>query len=266
VNRLFGGNFGDYVVEEDWDNLIILDACRYDLFAECNTIDGTLHRFHSRGSHTGEFVQQNFGDQEFPDIVYIDSNPNPMSVDMGFAAAIEVWDSGWDEQLHTVPPETMVEYTLKANVEYPHKRLISHFLQPHYPWVGPRGQEFMADHGYVSQHAGNEHVWIQLEKGELDRDTLWEMYKENLEVTLPYVAELIDNLNGKTVVTSDHGNAFGEYGVYGHPPQYYIPPLVKVPWLEVPHSERKEIRAKDETERFGRADISEDQLRDLGYL
>ena len=43
-------NDGTHIMDEDWDNLIILDACRYDLFEEVNTIDGTLESRISLGS------------------------------------------------------------------------------------------------------------------------------------------------------------------------------------------------------------------------
>lgn len=208
MNRLFGGNFGDYVMEQDWDNLIILDACRYDLFKRVNPIEGQLHRFHSRGSHTGEFVQQNFQGESLLDTVYVSSNPNPAEeANAEFASVEEVWRSEWDESLHTVPPESMVKRTKDAEEKFPNKRLISHFLQPHYPWIGPNGREFMSEYDYTPQNQDN-HIWMQLRNGELDTERVWDVYEENLRITFPHVQELVNSLNGKTVVTSDHGNAF----------------------------------------------------------
>jgi hypothetical protein len=184
MNSLFGGNFGDYVMKKDWDNLIILDACRYDIFVDINIIKGQLQSFHSRGSHTGEFVRQNFQDGSFLDTVYVSSNPNPAAdANAEFASIEEVWESGWDEELHTVPPETMMKRTIAVDDEFPNKRLITHFLQPHYPWVGPSGQDFMSEHGYAPQHR-EDHIWIQPRNGELDLEKVWDVYKENLRVTL----------------------------------------------------------------------------------
>lgn len=266
INQLFGGNFGSYVMEQDWDNLIILDACRYDLFKQVNPIDGSLSKFHSRGSHTGEFVQQNFKDDSFLDTVYVSSNPNPAEeANAEFASVQEVWELGWDESLHTVSPESMVEYTIDAEERFPNKRLISHFLQPHYPWIGPEGREFISEHGYTPGNR-DDHIWIQLRNGELDSERVWEVYEENLRVTFPYVQQLINELNGKTVVTSDHGNAFGEWSVYDHPPKAYISPLVQVPWLEVPYEERKDITASRNGEKFTDRQLPKEKLRDLGYI
>ena len=47
-------------MKEDWDNLIVLDACRYDMFKEINTIKGNLERGISRGSATSQFLIENF--------------------------------------------------------------------------------------------------------------------------------------------------------------------------------------------------------------
>jgi hypothetical protein len=64
LNRLYHtrGNRRAYnpdgvdVLAEDWDNLLILDACRYDAFAARADLPGRLERRRSRGSHTSEFL------------------------------------------------------------------------------------------------------------------------------------------------------------------------------------------------------------------
>lgn len=266
MNGFFGGNQGEYVLDQDWDNLIILDACRYDVFAECNTLDGELKSFHSRGSHTGEFMEQNFRGGKFPEIGYVSANPNPAEVDAEFAAVKPLWNEAWDNELHTVPPEPVVDATLEVTNQFPKKRLIIHLLQPHYPWIGPKGREFHEEHGYtaLTQH---RNIWIRMREGEISPETVWEVYRENLEVTLPHINQLVNNLRGKTVVSSDHGNAFGEFGVYGHPARAYIKCLTRVPWFVPPYDERKEIKTATTTEELS-ADIgaTREQLRNLGYL
>jgi hypothetical protein len=265
MNYSIGGNLGENIIEKDWDNLIILDACRYDIFEETNTLDGELSSFHSLGSHTGEFIEQNFSRDSYYDVVYVSANPSPAKeAGAEFAAVDEVWRSGWDETLSTVPPEIMMDRTLEAEREFPNKRIITHFLQPHYPWIGPEGQKFMSEYGYQPQ-TRDGHIWMQLKSGEVSFERLWKVYRENLQVVLPYVEKLHSELSGKTVITSDHGNAFGEWGVYGHPPRTYISSLTKVPWLELPYERRKSIISVREGENF-EEDIPEDRLRDLGYI
>lgn len=264
MKKVFGGNRGDYVMEQDWDNLIIIDACRYDVFHECNTLKGDLSKFKSRGSHTGEFMEQNFAGTAYPNTVYVSANPNPAEVNAGFAAVESVWDTAWDDKLHTVPPSAMADYTLQAHNNHPNKRLISHFIQPHYPWIGPKGREFMKEHGYRPLYKSDD-IWLQMRAGDISKERVWEVYKENLKVLMPHLEELVDQLPGKTVITSDHGNAFGEWQIYGHPPGVYVPELVEVPWLEVPYSNRKTISENDSVESITE-EVPEERLRDLGYI
>ncbi|PTD94211.1 hypothetical protein C9439_03950 [archaeon SCG-AAA382B04] len=63
-----------------------------------------------------------------------------------------------------------------------------------------------------------------------------EAYETSLTKTLRSVENLTEEVNGRIVVTSDHGEAFGENGVYGH--GYYsacrdLDVLREVPWLWV---------------------------------
>ncbi|MDL0143566.1 hypothetical protein PNP83_00890, partial [Halobacterium salinarum] len=63
-NIYFSSKYGEgaKVVEKDWDNLIILDACRYDYFKNANStniIEGELGKSVSRGSHSREFMEKN---------------------------------------------------------------------------------------------------------------------------------------------------------------------------------------------------------------
>lgn len=67
---------------------------------------------------------------------------------------------------------------------------------------------------------------------------------------LDHAEELIQYLNGKSIVTSDHGELLGEPVLpptvreYGHPANLYTPELCVVPWLEVPASGRRDTTAE----------------------
>jgi len=83
-------------------------------------------------------------------------------------------------------------------------------------------------------------MWVELDPSSLlsvgrngTRETLEEYYEENLRLAMEQVVELVQELEGKVVVTSDHGEAFGEQGVWEHHIETHIPALVEVPWLEV---------------------------------
>lgn len=241
---------GTKIMNEDWDNLVILDACRYDLFQETNTIDGNLESRISMGSSTPEFLNRNFKNSSHYDTVYVCAIPmiEEQGVHENFHDTIRVWRSDWDKESQTVLPEDMADQVRKAADKYPNKRIIAHFLQPHYPFIGPTGKEIphpsVEGPGLSDRNDDSaKYVWKQLREDDIDSELVWKAYKENLELVLPHVEDLISDLTGRTVVTSDHGNGFGKYGVYGHPTHrsLYLKDLVKVPWLVIEDSKRKEI-------------------------
>ena len=55
-------NTGFFVMEEEWDYLLVLDACRYDYFAEeyPKFLHGELQKKRSRGSSTSDWLLKNF--------------------------------------------------------------------------------------------------------------------------------------------------------------------------------------------------------------
>jgi len=65
------------------------------------------------------------------------------------------------------------------------------------------------------------------------RETALQYHEENLRIALESVAELVEELDGRVVVTADHGEAFGEQGTWEHHIETHIPPLVEVPWLKL---------------------------------
>jgi len=264
---IFWGSRGINIPQADWDNLIILDACRFDLFEAQNSMDGELSAARSRGTHTGQFMERNFGGLSFPDTVYVSANPNPAQVGASFHDIVPLWESAWDEELQTVSPEAVVKATMKAAENYPDKRLIIHFLQPHYPWIGPEGRRYMEEHSYWPQ-TQSENVWTRLRRGDVSKHEIWAVYQENLEVTLPHVETIVEELSGKSVVTSDHGNAFGEWDVYGHPGSTYIEPLVRVPWFVADWEERKHIVSGSASQSLSslQGSVDEEHLEALGYM
>ena len=231
-------NRGIFVMAEDWDNLIILDACRYDTFKEVTGID-VDYRI-SRGSGTEEFLIENFANRKFNDTIYVTANPQvDVFVRDSFYKVISVWKYSWDNELNTVLPQTVVDYALEAKERFPDKRLIIHFIQPHYPFIKDPEIKF--------------EDW---KKGRISLDEIYKAYKRNLEAVIPYAFQLAKALDGKSVITSDHGEAFGEWAlpfpvkVVTHLNYIHIPVLVKVPWLVFESEERREIRFGNEKQRL----------------
>jgi len=270
-----GVNFFD----EDWDNLLILDACRYDTFKENHDLPGKLESKVSRGSQTGEFLKANFDGRTLTDTVYVTSNPwlshdrSVGKIETETHATINVWEEdGWDDEVGTVLPETMNTYALQAAKDYPDKRLVVHYVQPHHPFINS-DTEF----DKVPPGAPDKPVlfWKRIMTGDINigDKQLWDAYVDNLQCVLPYVERLMKELPGKTVVTADHGNLIGDrinpipIKGYGHPGGLYVPQLVNVPWLEYENGDRKQITDEPPVERDGSVDDSviEDRLRNLGY-
>lgn len=262
-SRRVRGRSAQPFFERDWDNLIILDACRYDLFAEENTIKGDLEKRHSMASNTREFFQRELT-ETYPGTVYLTANPNLHPDDeQRFHRVVRLWETDWDEDLNTAPPDQVAETALETASEYPNKRLVVHFVQPHRPFIGDTGRR-------LSEQYDQQTLWQQLNDGtiSIDGTTLWNAYRENLRLALPHVERLVTEFEGKTVVTSDHGNAFGEYGVYGHPARCHIPPLVTVPWLTTPFDTRKTVTDGELGHEAATVDSDavSKRLADLGYV
>lgn len=274
-HRKVRGRTGRRIVEADWDSLVILDGCRYDLFADVNDLDGELTSVVSRGSHTGEFLRRNFkaDDQVYGDIVYVSANPQLRNhgVEQYFFETVPVWEQAWDDDVNTVHPADMTSVVADVADRFPHKRIVAHYVQPHYPFIGATGRQIehrtIEGDGIISVESQAERsIWELLRDGDVSEDVVWSAYRENLEIALDHVSDLVETLSGKTVVTSDHGNAFGQFGVYGHPSRRFLESLVKVPWLETPTRERREIVAEERRESDVEPSESvDDRLAHLGY-
>lgn len=270
------------VFSEDWDTLVILDACRYDAFETTNSIPGTLTARLSKGSATTEWLRANFHERDLTDTVYTTANPQLArhrdQWDVNLHRTNDVWlEEGWDEHTGTVLAETMTEAALAAVEDFPHKRHVVHYMQPHYPFV--QSSTTFDENHLDTIKAGNdgpagENVWNQKFLGHLDvsREQLWRLYRGNLEYVLEHVESLLDELTGKTVVTSDHGNYVGERASpvpireYGHPRGLYDDMVVRVPWLEHESGSRREIVADTAADPASvDTEVIEQRLEHLGY-
>jgi len=280
-------------LQSDWDYCLVLDACRYDVFSEIydEYLDGTLEKRRSVGSSTPEWAYRNF--TECHDIAYFSGNPfiNDLGIPLNelkwgasceyewtasdhITEVFDVWKSGWDDDLGTVPPGGITEafWNNRDAVERT-ERTVLHYMQPHAPYLsrgkgqklkqiqkGIRKQEAVAngeaeadggtlasvgdtlrpkvervlDGSELAQKAG---LWLELDPADVMKNGTQEaalgLYEENLRIVLEDIAGLIDELDGRVVVTADHGEAFGEEGVWEHHIETHIPALVEVPWLVV---------------------------------
>ena len=274
------------VFSEDWDILIILDACRYDMFEDVADLSGRLERRVSRGGGTVEFLRGNVRDRTLYDTVYVTANPqyyhHQDELNTEFHDVWNLWQREWDDDLHTVHPESVLHAAREAAEIYPHKRLVIHYNQPHTPYIGSYGKELGI--GSLGKDLPFlESLRMDLFHNGVSREEYRRAYRENLELVLPYVEPLLDECTGKTVVTSDHGEMLGErvapipIRYYSHRIGVHVSELVHVPWLVQETGERREItigsenreRSAEGTAKWHEEEASdsvvEERLRDLGY-
>lgn len=260
------------IFAEDWDNLVILDACRYDAFRHLCEFEGTLRKVQSRGSTSAEFVKGNFRGETAYDTVYVSANGYYDllcdDIDAEVHEFVPLYRGEYRDAADglTTHPETITAHALGANDEYPHKRLIVHYLQPHQPYLGPFAAEHI-DHGHgmniITTRNRNPHL--------TDAD-LRRAYRENLELVLDEVENLLDAFRGKTVITADHGELLGErlpvipVKDYDHWYGLHVPELLNVPWFEIETGSRKKIRAEAPAKRDATdTEAVKQHLADLGY-
>lgn len=279
------------VMDQDWDYLIILDACRYDSFENINDVDGKLKKVISKGSHSLEFCEKNFKGKKLHDTVYVTANGYGVQTTEGvFHDRIFTDESHGTSEidiLHSssegMAPDTVYNTAVDAYEEYPDKRLIIHFMQPHDPYYGPTAEKLrrrVGENGLkiisrdtekIKQYdVSNENVVSSLagaaKKGYISNAELNEVYHENLRIALEYADKLTELLTGKIVITADHGELLGEHGVIGHPKFKYFKELREVPWLTIDSEVRPGI-VSEEPEKPATTDDAaiEKRLEALGY-
>ncbi len=288
TSLLFGPNRGVNVLSLDWDHLIILDACRYDVFklVYSKYLSKALRRYRfecieSTASMTGEFWIRNINNanvlKKINDVIFVNSNPmidkavGQRKLHKVFYNYVPVWKRYWDGTLGTVKPEDVYRVALRTFIRYPNKRMIIWFLQPHYPYLDEKyahinalGREWWNKNMLYMIPEKNRniekatvlaaliksivrlgclHLGNAPKLGAYMRRNTHEViraYTSNLIKVLYYVKKLTEVLPGKIVVTSDHGEAFGEplskllpLRVYGHISRIRIRSLTQVPFLVV---------------------------------
>lgn len=230
----------------DWDFLIILDACRADYFEEECRIPGRYERVLSAAPCTVLWLERTFPLRY--DVTYVSANPfvssrgRPPHVAFDarrhFAEVVDAWRFGWDEELGTVPPEAVNRAVLRTIRERKGKRMIIHYIQPHFPYIGEVKLHDMGVAWTYEEFRGavprpNRAIEAAVRAGILSLEDLRRAYRANLRAVLRYVDELLDFLEGRVVITSDHGEMLGEDGLLLHECHYRHEILFIVPWLEL---------------------------------
>ncbi|QLG63396.1 sulfatase-like hydrolase/transferase [Halorarum salinum] len=280
---------GEGIYEFDWDVLLVLDACRVDALREVADEYDFIEEVESKwsvGSQSAEWIANTFTEswkEEIKGTTYISGNGysdavlagrhfppanNTTPLDLAswsvvyeyeFQSHIAVWETYHDETYGSVLPEPMTDYTIEVGRRGNSERIITHYTQPHLPYVGTAFRE-----GRKATER-EERGYELLQEGRASCEDVYNDYLETLRWVLDDVEELLENIDaGKVVITSDHGEAFGEWHAYGHPEGFPHPVVRRVPWVETTatdeHTREPDIDFEEQT-----TIEVEEHLRDLGY-
>ncbi|WP_245529133.1 hypothetical protein [Halorhabdus utahensis] len=262
------------IFEEEWDNLLILDACRYDTFVDIVDLPGRTEFRISQGAATYEFIRQNFENKTLHDTVYVGGNTwflklrDDINAEIHDFLDLQHGDTDVEfavEELDVPKPKSVTNAALKAHERYPNKRLIVHYLQPHHPFIGQQGREWFS-------HQSSSLTEVIDQTPNITQEKVQKAYRENLELVLPEIEKLISELPGRTVITADHGEMLGDrhqfvpFRDYGHHEGIYNDELIKVPWHIVEREHRKQVVEEPPQSKTTTSKVEIDKrLRDLGY-
>jgi len=274
----------------DWDVLVVLDACRNDMWNEVYAEYDRLERSSgvwSNASCSIDWIVRNFN--EHPEQArragYVTGNPfahhtapEARSADLSeedLAHFAPLYKSEWTAldggPVETIPPKVLTDHAIDAwrrRDKLGMDRLIIHYMQPHQPFrskpewekIGKNLKNLVDDRGMAGACA-----WQRARRGEVDTDELWAAALDNLHWVLDDVTErLLPNIDGTVALTADHGNAMGEWGEWAHPPGAISPAVRTVPWVALECVDDRTV-TPDVESNDGRA-AAEDQLEALGYL
>lgn len=266
---------GTNIFNCEWDILIVLDACRYDLFAEFAPKHKVSKYFtntssiRSVASTTKQWLPRTL-DNAPQDIVqsthYISSTSYlERAVDKPDLHDINhVWKYAIDPETGMTKPEAVTDAAIDAVRNSTADRFVVHYLQPHAPFLHCPGKYDSLNNG-----SGNtQNVWDGLREGRYDKDEVWQDYGKNLHRGLDEVETIVRDCQGDIIITSDHGNAMGEFGVHGHPDNHFIDSVRKVPWAKASGLGEGDYEVKGE-ERMKTMEVArsvENHLHRLGYL
>lgn len=291
---------GTNIYQKDWDVAIILDACRVDAIMQLQSEYDYINNVESVwsvGSSTPEWLINTFttdwrnqinettriSANGFDEYILVQENSPPELDKSPFAWTnfntvshtefdlLEILYQGdlHDNRLGTVLPNQVTKRSIVVGRHHEWNRLMIHYIQPHAPYISNK-----IDNSSEPTEIESRPMWA-LRHGKMDKQSVWEMYLDNLRLVLDDVGLLLKNLDArKVVITADHGESFGEYGgKFGHIDGYPTPHVRKVPWIETSAEDEDTITPDRKFHGNGSGEKSKldeeelkSHLKDLGYF
>lgn len=253
------------LMKEQWDIALVLDACRYDIFEEVHKEYLPSGKLEKRigASDTFDWLHSVFNGSKTNDMVYVSAHPgiNGKGVAWGdfnanerFYKVYDAWLTAWDWNIGSSLPGGVAEVAAKAISHHIDRRVVIHFMQPHFPY---RKAPCPSTYFDLRCAKKNSKLAVLLERllrnviNSLDvncsrfRIAYWKLkkllrlnfledlneiywreysaedlrhfYRDNLEWVLDSVVEIVQKFDDRRIViTSDHGEALGERGEFFH--------------------------------------------------
>lgn len=284
--------WGTNIFNREWDALIILDACRVDALEEIAdeyeflSVDNSIT---SVGSTSFEWMNHTFSSNHIEDVrdtAYISGNGytnkvfgkggetgdaaipfGPTEYDVGdsgdFEYLEELWRAKFAEESEwmiggaagaRVHPRYTTDRTIAASRNRQADRLLIHYQYPH-------------DSFPLAENPDLFRPFEAIREGRANREEVWEEYLNNLRIVLDEVSLLLDNIEAEHVVIStDHGEAFGEFGFYRHVIGCPIPCMRNVPWAKTTAKDREQYEPSAPNPKMtNNSTTVEERLNQLGY-
>ncbi|MFC7132388.1 MULTISPECIES: hypothetical protein [Salinibaculum] len=262
---------GHNVYENDWDTLVLLDACRVDALEHVSREYSWMDNVGQRRSIAGrsdDWMERTFHESyssEMSRTVYVTGNPFASSCidDSDFLEVEHVYQAEWDREMDAMPARPVTDAAIRAGRRYEDEdvRLIVHYMQPHFPSI-PSLQDDQPNDSFGS--GGVWDRWNAIRQGDIHIFDVIQSYVDNLQYVLDDVELLRENLNAEQmIISSDHGTALGEFGVYGHS-GFPMQCVRNVPWVVTEAFDENTYSAEETFEKTEEPDVT-DQLSALGY-
>jgi hypothetical protein len=227
------------LLSEPWNALLVLDAARADVtcarwkrFRKARALGGITHEWCAKlWGICAPLVHLTAN----PVVTYewLRTVPRPEGVTVA-----DIWRERWQEfgehGVGSVHPDAVNTYVHKWLAEHGRpERLVVHYLQPHAPYIGKHMLPFKGGNIVQGPSSRNDMAVPEaIRRGVMSWADLRRCYEDNLALAMPYALQLAEQLRGRVIVTSDHGEALGEGDRYGHAGVHW-PELWEVPWWEV---------------------------------
>lgn len=297
--------YGTNIYDREWELVVVLDSCRidalqqvadeYEFLSEIETIT-------SVGSTSPEWIDNTFIEEHINDIrstsyitanAYSERHVKKEGVNRLRCAETRGTIYENSELLHKLIRNDSVggefasfklvegaKLTNADNRQYFHpdlvtaraiqtarernpKKMIVHYMQPHAPYIADA-----VGRGFYKEY--EERPFKYLKQGG-KKSVVWEVYLDNLRLVLDSIEILLNNIDAEDVViTADHGELFGEFGLYSHIYGVPHPALKKVPWTKTTakdkHTTNVEELISDHEIVENDDNSTESRLAALGYL